>query len=164
MEKIIPFLWYNDQAEEAAKFYTSVFKNSKLGMLTRYSSDGPGPAGQVMTAVFELNGQEFIALNGGPQFKFTEAVSFVVNCETQEEIDYYWDRLSEGGEKSRCGWLKDKFGLSWQVVPAMMGKLFSDSDAEGSKRVMRAMMQMDKLDIAALKKAQGASEGGIGAR
>jgi predicted 3-demethylubiquinone-9 3-methyltransferase (glyoxalase superfamily) len=156
MEKIIPFLWYNDQAEEAAKFYTSVFKNSKLGTLTRYGSDGPGPAGQVMTAVFELNGQEFIALNGGPQFRFTEAVSFVVNCETQEEIDYYWDRLSEGGEKSRCGWLKDKFGLSWQVVPAMMGKLFSDTDAEGSKRVMRAMMQMDKLDIAALKKAQGA--------
>ena len=159
MEKIIPFLWYNDQAEEAAKFYTSVFKNSKLGTVTRYGSEGPGPSGQVMTAVFELNGQEFIALNGGPQFKFTEAVSFVVNCETQEEIDYYWDRLSEGGKKSRCGWLKDKFGLSWQVVPAIIGKLFSDSDAEKSKRVMRAMMQMDKLDIAVLKNAQEATVG-----
>ena len=153
MQKITPFLWYNDNAEEAMNFYISIFKNSKVMSVARYGDAGPGPKGTVMTAVFQLEGQEFIALNGGPQFTFTEAISFVVNCETQEEVDAFWEKLSEGGEKSRCGWLKDKFGLSWQIVPTVLGEMMEDEDAERSKRVMEAMLQMDKLDIQRLKQA-----------
>ncbi|MBA2525475.1 MAG: VOC family protein [Pyrinomonadaceae bacterium] len=157
MQKITPFLWFDNKAEEAVNFYVSIFKNSKVGGITRYDEEGAKvsgrPKGTVMTVEFQLEGQEFTALNGGPHFKFTEAISFVVNCETQEEIDKFWEKLSEGGEKSRCGWLKDKYGLSWQVVPTVLAEMFLDKDAEKSKRVMKAMLQMDKLDIKALKQA-----------
>ena len=153
MQKITPFLWFDDQAEEAARFYTSVFKNSKLGNVSRYGDAGPGQKGRVMVAQFQLEGQDFLALNGGPRFKFTEAVSFVVNCETQDEVDYFWEKLSEGGRTSQCGWLKDKFGLSWQIVPTAMGKLLGDKDPARSQRVMQAMLQMTKIDIAALQRA-----------
>ena len=152
-QKITPFLWFDSNAEEAMNFYTSVFKNSKAGKIARYGDAGPGPKGQVMTATFQLEGVEFVALNGGPQFKFTEAISFVVNCETQEEVDYYWEKLSEGGEKSMCGWLKDQFGLWWQVVPVVLTEMVEDKDQAKAQRVMQAMMQMKKIDIAALKKA-----------
>lgn len=147
MQKITPFLWFDGRAEEAMKFYTSVFKNSKVKNVS------PGPDGSIMTATFELEGQEFIALNGGPLFKFTEAVSFFVKCETQEEIDELWEKLTEGGQESRCGWLKDKFGLSWQIIPPILGQLISDKDPQKSKRAMEAMLKMNKIDIAALKKA-----------
>src|SRR3977135_1086214 len=131
MQKITPFLWFDDKAEEAMKFYTSIFKNSQIGSVTRYGEGGPGPKGTVMTASFQLEGQEFIALNGGPHFKFTEAISFVVNCETQEEVDNYWNKLiAGGGQESQCGWLKDKFGLSWQIVPSILSKLLTDKDAK----------------------------------
>ena len=153
MQKITPFLWFDNNAEDAANFYVSVFKNSKVLNVARYSDAGPGPKGSVMTAEFELDGLKFVALNAGPQFKFTEAISFVVNCESQEEVDYYWERLSEGGEKSRCGWLKDKFGLWWQVTPTILGKLMADKDPAKAQRVMEAMLQMDKLDIDRLKQA-----------
>ena len=153
MQKITPCLWFDRNAEEAVAFYTSIFKNSKVLNVARYGDAGPGPKGAAMTAEFELNGQQFLALNGGPRFKFTEAISFVINCETQEEVDYYWDRLSEGGEKSRCGWVKDQFGLWWQVVPTILGKLMADKDPQKSKRVMDAMLQMDKLDIEPLQRA-----------
>jgi predicted 3-demethylubiquinone-9 3-methyltransferase (glyoxalase superfamily) len=153
MQKITPFLWFNDNAEEAMKFYVSIFKNSKIVGVTRYGDAGPGPKGTVMTANFQLDGQEFVALNGGPQFKFTEAISFVVNCETQDELDYFWEKLSAGGEKSRCGWLKDKFGLSWQVVPSALKEMMDENDPAKSDRVMKALMQMDKLDIAVLRQA-----------
>jgi predicted 3-demethylubiquinone-9 3-methyltransferase (glyoxalase superfamily) len=157
MQKITPFLWYDDKAEEAANFYVSIFKNSRVLNVTRYEEAGAKasgrPVGSVMTADFELDGQEFVALNGGPHFKFTEAISLVVNCETQAEIDEFWERLSEGGKKSRCGWLKDKYGLSWQVVPTILGELYQSKDPEKSERVMKAMLQMDKLDIATLKQA-----------
>ena len=153
MQKITPFLWFDDNAEEAMNFYASVFKNAKVGEVTRYGAGGPGPEGTVMTGTFEIDGQQFMVLNGGPIFKFTEAISLFVNCETQEEVDELWEKLSEGGEKSRCGWLKDKYGLSWQIVPTILGELLHDKDPEKSKRVMMAMMQMSKLDIAALKKA-----------
>jgi predicted 3-demethylubiquinone-9 3-methyltransferase (glyoxalase superfamily) len=153
MQKITPFLWFDDKAEEAANFYVSVFKNSKIATVTRYGDAGPGPKGSAMTAVFQLEGQEFIALNGGPHFKFTEAISFVINCDTQEEIDHFWSKLSEGGAESQCGWLKDKYGLSWQVVPAILGQLFSSKDPEQSQRVMKAMLQMKKMDIKTLKEA-----------
>jgi predicted 3-demethylubiquinone-9 3-methyltransferase (glyoxalase superfamily) len=160
MPKITPFLWFDNQAEEAMNFYTSVFsagpggKNSKIGSVARYGDAGPGPKGSVMTASFQLDGQEFIALNGGPIFKFTEAISFVVNCENQEEIDYYWNKLTtSGGQESQCGWLKDKFGLSWQIVPAVLSKLLSDKDPKRSQRVMQALMPMKKLIIADLQKA-----------
>ena len=157
MQKITPFLWFNDNAEEAASFYTSVIKNSKINGITIYDENGAGasgrPQGSVMTVDFELDGQNFVALNGGPHFKFTEAVSFVVNCETQNEIDLFWEKLSEGGEKSRCGWLKDKFGLSWQIVPVILNKLFTDPDPEKSKRVMQAMLKMDKMEIQQLQDA-----------
>jgi predicted 3-demethylubiquinone-9 3-methyltransferase (glyoxalase superfamily) len=146
-------LWFDGKAEEAMNFYVSIFKNAKIVGVTRYGEAGPGPKGTVMTAKFELNGQEFVALNGGPQFTFTEAISFVVNCATQQEVDEFWEKLSEGGEKSRCGWLKDKYGLSWQVVPTVLVEMLQDKDAEKSKRVMQAMLQMDKLDIKALKQA-----------
>jgi len=153
MQKITPFLWFDNQAEEAVKFYTSIFKNSKIGTVARYGEAGPGPAGSVMTASFELDGQEFVALNGGPIFKFTEAISFVVNCETQEEIDYYWNNLLKGGTPSQCGWLKDQFGLSWQIVPTALSKLVSSKDPEKSKRVIQAMMKMVKMDIRKLEEA-----------
>jgi len=152
-QKITPFLWFDDQAEEAMQFYASIFKNSKTGRLLRYGEEGPGPKGSVMTAEFELEGQAFVALNGGPQFPFTEAVSFAVNCETQEEVDEFWEKLSEGGKKSRCGWLKDKFGLSWQVVPTVTIELLQDADTAKSQRVMHAIMQMDKIEIARLQQA-----------
>jgi predicted 3-demethylubiquinone-9 3-methyltransferase (glyoxalase superfamily) len=155
MQKITPFLWFDDKAEEAVNFYVSLFKNSKVGTITRYSEEAAAaagrPKGSVMTATFELEGQEFIALNGGPHFKFTEAVSFVVNCDTQEEIDKYWEELSEGGQKSQCGWLKDRYGLSWQIVPTILDKLLKDP--EKAKRVMGALMQMTKLEIKTLKQA-----------
>ena len=157
MQKITPFLWFDNNAEEAANFYVSVFKNSKIGGNARYGEDGAEasgrPKGTVMTVKFQLDGQDFIALNGGPHFKFTEAISLVVNCETQEEVDEFWEKLSEGGEKSRCGWLKDKYGLSWQVVPTVLGELFQSGDAERSERVMKAMLKMDKLDIRTLQQA-----------
>lgn len=157
MQKITPFLWYDNNAEEAAKFYLTVFDNSRINKTTRYdeeSSKAAGrPAGSVMTIEFELDGQKFVAINGGPHFKFTEAVSFVIDCETQEKVDYFWEKLSGGGgQESQCGWLKDKFGLSWQVVPTTLSELFQGSP-ESSKRVMHAMLQMKKLDINVLKQA-----------
>ena len=157
MQKITPFLWFNGQAEEAVKFYTSIFKNSKIGNVSRYGEEAAKvsgiPAGTVMTAAFQLEGQEFVALNGGPQFPFTEAISFVVNCETQEELDRYWEKLSAGGKEVQCGWLKDKFGVSWQVVPTILGQLLQDKDRVKAGRVMNAMLQMKKIDIATLKRA-----------
>jgi predicted 3-demethylubiquinone-9 3-methyltransferase (glyoxalase superfamily) len=153
MQKITPFLWFDDQAEEAMNFYVGVFKNSKVGNVTRYRDAGPGPKGSVMTASFELEEQQFTALNGGPRFKFTEAVSFVVSCETQDEVDELWERLSEGGQTQQCGWLKDKFGLSWQIVPIALMELMSDPDPNRSRRVMEAMLQMTKIDIAKLRQA-----------
>src|SRR5438552_8439802 len=160
MQKITPFLWFDDQAEEAVKFYTSVFKNSKVGRILRYSeevakiSQSGVAAGSVLTIEFEIEGQKFVALNGGPQFKFNESVSFVVNCETQEEVDYFWEKLTaDGGQESQCGWLKDKFGLSWQVVPTVLIDMLHDKDAKKSERVMNAMMQMQKIDIEKLQAA-----------
>jgi predicted 3-demethylubiquinone-9 3-methyltransferase (glyoxalase superfamily) len=153
MQKITPFLWFDDKAEEAMNLYVSIFKNSKRGRISRYGEAGPGPKGTVMVATFQLEGQEFIALNGGPHFKFTEAISFVVNCETQDEVDAFWEKLSEGGAKGQCGWLKDKYGLSWQIVPTVLGELMSDPDPEKSKRVMQAMLQITKIDIKGLKQA-----------
>ncbi len=148
MQKITPFLWFDGKAEEAMNFYTSIFKNAKVGSINRM-----GPGGPVMSVTFELDGQKFMALNGGPMFKFTEAVSFYVSCDTQEEIDEKWEKLSEGGEKSRCGWLKDKYGLSWQIIPPILGELLSNPDPAKSQSVMQAMLQMDKLDIQKLKDA-----------
>jgi predicted 3-demethylubiquinone-9 3-methyltransferase (glyoxalase superfamily) len=153
MKKIIPFLWFDDKAEEAAIFYTSIFKNSKIETMSRYGEAGPGQKGKVMSATFNLNGQEFIALNGGPVFTFSPAISFFVNCENQEEVDELWEKLSEGGEIEQCGWLKDKYGISWQIVPTILGELLNDKDSEKSSRVMKAMLQMKKIDIAALKQA-----------
>ena len=153
MQKITPCLWFDDQAEEAAHFYTSIFKNSKITNISRYREGSPGPVGKVMTVSFELNGQEFTALNGGPLFTFSEAVSFVVNCETQEEVDMFWDALCAGGEESQCGWLKDRYGVSWQIVPNALGELFMSGDVEKSKRVIQVMLQMKKLDIARLRQA-----------
>ena len=157
MQKITPFLWFNDDAEEAVKFYSSIFKNSKIRKIARYDKAGEKaagqPAGSVMTIEFEIEGQEFIALNGGPHFKFTEAVSFVVSCKMQSEVDYYWKKLSAGGKEVQCGWLKDKFGLSWQIVPTILGELMSDKDPAKSERVMEAMLKMVKLDINKLKAA-----------
>jgi predicted 3-demethylubiquinone-9 3-methyltransferase (glyoxalase superfamily) len=155
MPKITPFLWFDTQAEEAANFYCSIFPNSKIGKVTRYGKVGPGPAGSVLTIIFSLDGQEFTALNAGPMFKFTEAISFVVPCKDQKEIDHYWSKLAEGGgEESQCGWLKDKFGLSWQIVPAALGELMSDPDPQKSNRVMQALLKMKKLDIATLEGAR----------
>jgi predicted 3-demethylubiquinone-9 3-methyltransferase (glyoxalase superfamily) len=160
MQKITPFLWFEDQAEEAVKFYTSIFKNSKTGRILRYgeeaakiSSTGQ-PAGSVLTVEFEIEGQKFVALNGGPRFKFNESISFAVNCETQEEVDYFWEKLTaDGGEESQCGWLKDKFGLSWQVTPSVLIDMLHDKDSEKAERVMKAMLQMQKIDIEKLKAA-----------
>jgi predicted 3-demethylubiquinone-9 3-methyltransferase (glyoxalase superfamily) len=157
MQTITPFLWFDNQAEEAANFYVSVFKNSKILNGARYGDSGAEaagrPKGSVMTVEFELDGQKFVGLNGGPHFKFSEAVSFVVNCETQEEVDYFWDSLSAGGSEVQCGWLKDKYGLSWQIVPTILAELLRDKDASKSQRVMKAMLQMKKIDIATLKQA-----------
>lgn len=154
MSKITPFLWFDNNAEEAMNFYTSVFENSRIGKVSRYPEGSPGPAGSVMTGQIQLAGQEFILLNGGPLFKFTEAISFVVNCESQEEVDRYWEKLiAGGGQESQCGWLKDKFGLSWQIVPAALPKLLADPDKAKSKRVMQAMLKMKKIDIASLQRA-----------
>lgn len=156
MQKITPFLWFDGNAEEAVNFYTSVFKDSKITSVARTPKGVPaGPEGGVMVMTFELNGQEFTALNGGPHFKFTEAVSFVVNCETQEEVDYYWNKLSEGGQQVECGWLKDKYGLAWQITPTIIGEVMSSGDPAATAKLMAAVMTMKKLDIAALKKAVG---------
>ena len=155
MQKITPFLWFDNQAEEAMVFYTSIVKNSKIGSISRYGDAGPGPAGSVMSATFQLDGQEFMALNGGPVFTFSPAISFFVNCETQEEVDDLWDKLSEGGEEGQCGWLKDRYGLSWQIVPSALGEMLGDKDAEKAQRVMNAMLQMRKIDIATLRLAYG---------
>lgn len=152
-QKITPFLWFDDKAEDAANFYVSIFKNSRIGTVRRYGDAGPGPKGKVMTLTFELDGQPFFALNGGPHYTFSPAVSFFVNCETQQEVDELWDRLSAGGQPLRCGWLTDKFGLTWQIIPSVLGELLGDKDPEKSARVMQAMMQMVKLDIAGLKQA-----------
>ena len=152
-QRITPFLWFDTQAEEAVNFYTSIFKNSKIGSVSRYSEAGPGPAGTVMVMGFMLEGQEFVALNGGPIFKFNEAVSLVVNCESQEEVDYYWEKLTEGGQEVQCGWLKDKFGLSWQVVPTELIELMQDEDAAKVLRVTQAMFSMVKLDVNVARKA-----------
>ena len=152
-QKIVPNLWFDTEAEEAARFYTSVFKNSGIVNVTHYTEAGPRPAGMVMTVEFELEGQRFVGINGGPEFTFDEAVSFQVTCESQEEVDYFWERLSEGGSEGPCGWLKDRFGLSWQVVPAGMEELFSDPDPTRAQRAMQAMLSMGKLDIAALQRA-----------
>jgi len=154
MQKITPFLWFDDQAEAAADFYTSVFKDSRILGVSRYGEAGPGREGTVMVVTFELEGQRFTALNGGPSFKFTEAISFEVDCETQEEVDELWEKLTaEGGEESMCGWLKDKYGLSWQIVPKILGELMGDEDPEKAKRVTEAMLKMRKLEIAELKRA-----------
>ena len=154
MQKITPFLWFDTQAEEAAKFYASVFKNSKVISTTRYGEAGPGPKGSVMTVEFDLEGQRFVGLNGGPQFKFSEAVSFFIRCETQEEVDYFWRELiSGGGVESQCGWLKDRYGLSWQVVPTILIEFLQDKDPVKAQRVMKAMMQMKKIEIEPLKRA-----------
>jgi predicted 3-demethylubiquinone-9 3-methyltransferase (glyoxalase superfamily) len=152
-QKIVPNLWFDTEAEEAASFYCSVFKNSRITSTTHYTEAGPRPAGEVMTVEFELNGNPFVAINGGPQFKFDEAVSFMITCEDQEEIDYFWERLTDGGSEGPCGWLKDKFGLSWQVVPEGMDELFADPDKSKAERAMRAMFEMKKLDIATLRAA-----------
>ena len=153
-QKITPFLWFDNQAEEAMKFYTSIFKKSKVGKVSRYGDAGPGPKGQVMTASFRLEGIEFTALNAGPRFKFTEAISFVINCKDQKEVDYFWTKLTaDGGEESMCGWLKDKFGLSWQVVPTVLMELMGDKNKTKANRVMQAMLQMRKMDIKKLKEA-----------
>src|SRR5437868_1155850 len=153
IQKITPFLWFDHQAEEAARFYVSIFPNSRLGKVVRYGPAGPGPAGSALTVQFQLDGLSFVALNGGPHFKFTEAISFVVNCQTQEEVDSYWEKLSAGGAEVECGWLKDKFGLSWQIVPTVLPELLSDPDPEKSGRVMKAMLTMKKIDIRGLKQA-----------
>lgn len=153
MARITPMLWFDHQAEEAARFYASIFPNSKIGAISRYGESGPGPKGSVMVVAFELDGRPFTALNGGPMFKFTEAISLVVNCADQKEVDHYWDRLTDGGAPVQCGWLKDRYGLSWQVVPTILPELMSGSDPVRSQRVVAAMMQMVKLDIGQLKKA-----------
>jgi predicted 3-demethylubiquinone-9 3-methyltransferase (glyoxalase superfamily) len=155
MQKITPCLWFADQAEEAARFYTSIFKNSKINKVSYSGEGGPRPKGSVLAVEFQLDGQNLLALNGGPQFKFTEAVSFIVNCETQPELDRMWEKLSEGGRDTQCGWLKDKYGLSWQVVPTVLGKMMSDPDPARTARVFQAMMGMKKLDIKGLEEAYG---------
>jgi predicted 3-demethylubiquinone-9 3-methyltransferase (glyoxalase superfamily) len=153
LTRITPCLWFDDRGEEAATFYTGIFQNSRILNVTHYGSAGPRPDGMVMTVNFELDGQEFMALNGGPEFTFDEAISFVVNCESQEEIDDFWTKLSEGGEEGPCGWLKDKFGVSWQIVPTLMDEVFRDSKSEKAQRVMKAMLSMGKIDLAEIRRA-----------
>jgi len=155
MQKITPFLWFDGQAEEAMNFYISIFKDSKIINVSRYGEAGPGPRGTVMSATFQLEGQQFMALNGGPHFTFTPAISLFVNCEKQEEVDELWKKLSAGGSEERCGWLKDKFGLSWQIIPAALGRLLGDKDPEKAKRVMMAMLKMNKIEIKKLQEAYG---------
>ena len=155
MQKITPFLWFDNQAEEAAEFYTSIFENSRIVQVSRYGDAGPGPKGSVMVVAFELEGQEFTALNGGPLFKFNEAISFVVDCKSQEEVDHLWAKLSDGGEEGMCGWLKDRYGVSWQIVPTALVEMLNDPDPEKAKRVTEAMLKMKKIDIQALKQAYG---------
>jgi predicted 3-demethylubiquinone-9 3-methyltransferase (glyoxalase superfamily) len=157
IQKITPFLWFEKQAEEAANFYVSIFPGSKVVKVARYNEAGPGPAGSAMTVEFELAGQKFVGLNGGPHFKFTEAISFVVNCQTQDEVDAYWDKLAAGGSEVQCGWVKDKFGLSWQIVPTVLPQFLSDPDPKKAARVMKAMMEMKKIEIAGLQRAYEAS-------
>jgi predicted 3-demethylubiquinone-9 3-methyltransferase (glyoxalase superfamily) len=152
MQKITPFLWFDNNAEEAANFYVSIFKNSKVGSISRYGDAGPGKKGSVMTVEFELDGQRFVALNGGPAFKFTEAISLAIDCETQKEVDYYWEKLTAGGQEVQCGWLKDKFGLSWQVTPRILIEMIQDKDPKKAERVTRAMFKMRKIDIKELQK------------
>jgi predicted 3-demethylubiquinone-9 3-methyltransferase (glyoxalase superfamily) len=156
MQKITPFLWFDGNAEEAANFYISIFKNSKMGKISRYGDAGPGPKGSVMSVTFQIEGQEFFALNGGPQFKFTPAISFFVNCETQQEVDELWEKLSAGGRTDRCGWLQDKYGLSWQIIPKVLSQLLADKDPQRAKRAMQAMLQMTKIDGKALQQAADA--------
>jgi len=153
MQKIAPFLWFDEKAEEAMNFYTSIFQNSKIGNITRYGEVGPGPKGSVMSATFQLADQEFMALNGGPIFTFSPAISFFVNCETQQEVDDFWEKLTAGGEEGQCGWLKDKYGVSWQIVPPGLGELLNGKDAGKSQRAMQAMLKMTKLDIEVMKLA-----------
>jgi predicted 3-demethylubiquinone-9 3-methyltransferase (glyoxalase superfamily) len=153
LQKIVPNLWFDTQAEEAAGFYLSIFKDSRIVSVSRYTEAGPGPAGSAMVVEFELEGQRFTGINGGPQFTFSEAISLAISCETQDEVDYYWERLTEGGQESQCGWLKDRYGLSWQVIPQGMEELFSDPDPERARRAMEAMFTMKKLDVAALRRA-----------
>jgi predicted 3-demethylubiquinone-9 3-methyltransferase (glyoxalase superfamily) len=153
MQKIVTYLWFDKNAEEAAQHYTSIFKNSKIRSVSRYGEAGPGPKGMAMIVTFQLEGQEFIALNGGPQFKFTEAISLLVNCETQQEVDGLWRQLSAGGAESQCGWLKDKFGLSWQIIPTALGKMLGDKDPKKAGRVMQAMLQMKKIELPKLERA-----------
>ena len=153
MQKIVPFLWFDRNAEEAMNFYVSVFKNSKVLSVTRYGEAGPGPKGTVMSCTFQLEGQDFYALNGGPQFKFTQAISLFVNCETQQEVDALWKKLSAGGREDQCGWLQDKYGLSWQIIPTALGKMLGDKDAKKANAAMKAMLQMKKLDIKGLQQA-----------
>ena len=153
MQKITPFLWFNDNAEEAVNFYTSIFKDSRINGVTHYGEAGPRPAGSVMTVAFEIEGQVFTAINGGPHFTFSPAISFVVHCATQEEVDYYWEKLSAGGEEIQCAWLRDKYGVSWQIVPDVLIELLQDKDPAKSKRVMEAMLKMIKIDIPTLRQA-----------
>jgi len=153
MQKITPFLWFDDKAEEAMNFYVSLFRNSSIGSVTCYGEAGPGPKGSVMSATFQLDGQEFYALNGGPHYKFTPAISLFITCESQEEVDMFWDKLSEAGRTDRCGWLQDRYGLSWQVIPSALGRMLGDNDRAKANRVMQAMLQMDKIDIATLQRA-----------
>ena len=153
LQRITPFLWFDSQAEEAAKFYVSIFKNSKIGRVSRYGDAGPGPKGSVMSATFQLEGQDFYALNGGPQFKFTPAISLFVNCETQQEVDDLWTKLSAGGREDQCGWLQDKYGLSWQIIPTALGKMLGDKDPAKASRVMQAMLKMKKIDVKGLQQA-----------
>lgn len=159
MQKIVPSLWFDNQAEEAMNFYVSIFKDSKVGSVTRYGEAGPGTPGAAMTVTFTLAGQEFMGINGGPYFKFSEAVSFFVHCATQQEVDEFWEKLSAGGEEAQCGWLKDKFGLSWQIVPTVLGEMLQDPDPEKARRVTEAMLQMKKLDIAKLQQAYAGVSG-----
>jgi len=156
MQKITPFLWFDGNAEDAANYYISIFKNSKMGKISRYGDAGPGPKGSAMSVTFQIEGQEFFALNGGPQFKFTPAISFFVNCETQQEVDELWEKLSAGGRTDRCGWLQDKFGVSWQIIPTVLGQLLGDKDPQRAKRAMQAMLQMTKIDGKALQQAADA--------
>jgi predicted 3-demethylubiquinone-9 3-methyltransferase (glyoxalase superfamily) len=161
MQKITPFLWFDGNAEEAANFYISIFKNSNMGRISRYGDAGPGPKGSVMSVTFQIEGQEFFALNGGPQFKFTPAISFFVNCETQQEVDELWEKLSAGGRTDRCGWLQDKFGLSWQIIPTVLGQLLGDKDPQRAKRAMQAMLQMTKIDIEKLQQAAAEAKSSV---
>ena len=153
MPKITPFLWFDGNAEEAMNFYASIFKDAKIGNISRYGEGGPGPKGSVISATFELEGQTFMALNAGPQYKFTEAISFFVSCESQDEVDYFWAKLSEGGEESRCGWLKDRYGLSWQIIPTALGRMLGDKDPVRARNALQAMLGMRKIDIAGLQRA-----------